>query len=146
MILDRSELEKYLEQNPWPLAFSQEKQVEYIYRFHTPLSREDAWKLLSDTSEINRRLGRPRVTFTERDGKIFGRCKPGWRTQEWEEIPWQWEYPSEIRMSREYTGGIAAYVRIHYFLKSAADGGTEVFMYFGWIPSGLAAGILLDFL
>lgn len=40
MIADKYELEKYLAENPWPLDFSQERPVEYIYMYHTDVPRE----------------------------------------------------------------------------------------------------------
>lgn len=72
MILDKAGLEKYLAQNPWPIEFSQAKQVEYIYSFHIMLTREKAWKYLSDTSGISRRLGLKKVTYTEKNGSLYG--------------------------------------------------------------------------
>ncbi|HPS57765.1 MAG TPA: DUF5939 domain-containing protein [Spirochaetota bacterium] len=143
MIADKYELEKYLGENPWPLAFSQERQVEYIYKFHTELSREEIWKFLSDTSELNRSLGLKKISFTERDGKLYGTGSPGWYRAEWEEVPWQWEYPSDIKMSRIYSRGIASYVRIHYFIRKPAGSGNDICMYFGWVPSGFTGRILL---
>ncbi len=143
MIADRDELDKYLQANPWPLKFSQDKQVEYLFRFTSPLPREKVWRLLSDTSNINRRLGLQRVYFTEDGGKITGKGRLGFRLHEWEEVPWQWESPSYIKLSRIFTKGHASFVRIHYSIEPAGNVGTAVTMYFGWIPKNLAGRILL---
>ncbi|NLV67734.1 MAG: adenylate/guanylate cyclase domain-containing protein [Spirochaetes bacterium] len=143
MIADRNEVEKYLEDNPWPIAFSRARKVEYVYRFHTDATREDVWKFLSDTSELNRQLGLEKIDFTEKEGKLFGSGYLGWKRAEWEEVPWQWENLSDMQMARIYSRGIALYVRIHYSINKSADNGSDVQMYFGWVPAGLTGRILL---
>ena len=71
MIADKYELKSYLEKHPWPLRFSQERQVEYLYRFRSELSQEKLWPYLSDTSWLCGKLGLTAVKFTEKDGKLY---------------------------------------------------------------------------
>ena len=143
MIADKYELKSYLEKHPWPLRFSQERQVEYLYRFHSELSPEKLWPYLSDTSWLCGKLGLTAVKFTEKDGKLYGRGKLAGFKHEWQEIPWQWEFPVEIKMSREYSRGFVSHLRAHFFIEKSDDDSLLINIYFGWVPTGIKGRIIL---
>lgn len=143
MIADKQELGKYLKNNPWPLRFSQEHQVEYLFTFSCDLSPEQLWPHLSDTSSLNRKLGMKPVMFTERAGRLYGSGRISGFMHEWEEVPWQWEYPAEIKMSREYSAGIMSHMRGHLVITRTPENTSQITMYYGLVPSGAKGRLIL---
>jgi len=135
MIADKSYLEKYLEENPWSLQFSQERQVEYLFRFTTRLAKETVWKYISDTSSFNRRLGFSEVKFTEKEGRIYGKGRFMLKLHDWEEFPWQWEHQSYFRFSRSFSSGLLSFARVHVAITDSPDGSSDITIYAGLVPS-----------
>ena len=135
---DTAELKKYLQKNPWPEEYYGRPQLDYFYNYNLEMSPEQLWPLISDTSEVNRLLGLQKISLEEKNGKIFGKGRLAFSDHEWEEIPWEWEYSGEIKITRIYSKGIVEYVRVHYILSKINDNATRLTVYSGCIPRNAA--------
>jgi hypothetical protein len=136
-------LNRYLTNNPWPEEFYGMRQVNYFYNYNIKMSPDELWPLVSDTSEINRLLGLHKMTFEEKNGRLFGKGRMLGFKIEWEEIPWEWESAREMRTTRIYSKGIISYLRAHLILAAADDNSTDLTIYFGWIPRNFTGYIVL---
>ena len=94
---------------------------------------EALWPLLSDTSDLNARLGLPEMEFEERDGQLFGSLGSGLFRQEWMEVPWQWGSGKSLTGERHYSKGFAWAVRVRCLLAEHL-GGTRLTVGIEWIP------------
>ncbi|MDG2126027.1 MAG: hypothetical protein P8J87_20170, partial [Verrucomicrobiales bacterium] len=66
-------LEAFLEKHPWPEGTEKGgRVVEALWLHDFRSSRAELWPFLSDTSAINKKLGLPKMSFEERDGKLYG--------------------------------------------------------------------------
>ncbi|PKL17370.1 MAG: adenylate cyclase [Spirochaetae bacterium HGW-Spirochaetae-5] len=140
-----TELDLYLKNNPWPEEHYGKTQIDYLYNYNIKMSPDELWPMVSDTSEINRLLGLHKMTFEEKNGRLFGKGKILGFNLEWEEIPWEWESSKEMRTTRIYSKGIISYVRAHLILTETDDNSTNLTLYFGWIPRNLTGYIVLKF-
>ncbi|MCB1174724.1 MAG: adenylate/guanylate cyclase domain-containing protein [Leptospiraceae bacterium] len=137
------QLPDYLQLNPWPERMRASGQpLDYIQSWHLRSDRLALWPALIDTSGFNQRLGLPPIKYTEQDGRLFGNTKTAGFELEWEEEPWQWDYLHAIGNIRHYRRGFAHYVRVQYLLQEQASG-TQIFVYFGWIPRHRRGWLLL---
>lgn len=137
-------LEKYLKKNPWPEKWlSLGKPVEYLFVYDINASVDEMWPHITDTSAINRALGLSRMKFTEKGGRLFGENRMGGILQQWEEVPWQWEYGKELRAERIYSRGIARYVRVNNDIEPQPGNKSRITFYLGWIPRDRKGAFLL---
>ena len=119
--------------HPWPEPWRHEKQLHYFW--HQDLSGEpDAlWRLMSDTSRVNRALGVSEMHFEERDGKRWGSSRNGGVRHEWVEVPWNWVAGQWLESLRVYERGFPrAVFAVQRFEK--IETGTRVYLYFGAVP------------
>jgi hypothetical protein len=146
---NRKNLEDFLNQFPWEkelnvhkLNLNKEKKLNFLWKFELNVLPEELWDYLADTSTTNKKLGLPPMEFKEVNGKLLGKTKNVGLAVEWEEVPWQWEFPKFIKNERIYFKGFAKYVRAMYLLKRV-NNHTELSIYFGWIPKSKWGEILL---
>lgn len=117
--------------------------LDILWRFHLGVSVENLWPRLSDTSTLNRRMGLPKMSFSEINGTLFGSTVNAGVKMEWQEVPWEWEYGRSIKAARIYTKGLAQYVRIYYIMETQPDNSLYLHVYFGWIPRNRWSRLLL---
>ena len=137
-------LTDYLEQRkPWdPGDRKRGKPVHYFLSLPLKVSVGELWPPLSDTSSFNRRMKTAAMTFSEKDGVLYGRSVVAGIRQEWEERPWEWEYGREIRNERIYSRGFLLRNIGHYVLEEK-DGETVLNAYFGFLPKNPGGRLLL---
>ena len=117
--------------------------MDYFFTYDINASVDGIWPHLTDTSAINRALGLSRMKFTEKGGRLFGENRMGGILQQWEEVPWEWEYGKEMRAERIYSRGIAEYVRVRYGIEPAPGNRCRIRLYLGWIPRSKKGALLL---
>lgn len=136
-------LSALLERHPWRQdETGGRRPMDYLWKFSLPVSPEEVWPFLIDTSTFNKLLGLPVMTYEERQGRLFGKSVNAGVLSEWEEVPWEWEYLKGLNNARIYSRGFATYVRSRYILERTAHG-TELYVYFGWVPRSLTGRLLL---
>ncbi len=137
-------LNEYLQQhNPWRRTEEDGgKPVHYFLSLSLKVSVTELWPLLSDTSSFNRRMKTSAMTFTEKEGILYGQSVVAGIRQEWEELPWEWQYGREIRNERIYSRGFLSRNIGHYLLEDRGDE-TVVNAYFGFLPKNPGGRLLL---
>jgi hypothetical protein len=136
-------LSSFLQRYPWrPEETGGRRPMDYLWKFSLPLTPEELWPFLIDTSTFNKLLGLPVMTYEEKNGRLFGKSVNAGVLSEWEEVPWEWEYLKGLNNARIYSRGFATYVRSRYILERAGQG-TDLYVYFGWVPRSLTGRLLL---
>lgn len=134
---------EFLQRYPWREDETRgTKPLDFLWRFELKESVADLWPFLIDTSTFNKLLALPQMTYSEKNGRLFGASKNAGILSEWEEVPWEWEYHKGLNNARIYSRGFATYVRSRYLLFPQGNG-TEFYVYFGWVPRGLGGRLLL---
>ncbi len=130
-------LDELLTRHPWPAEHAQAPRLEWLWNFDVPLSVEQLWPLVSDTSRMNRALGVAQMHFSDRGAQRVGTSRPGGLAHEWVEVPWNWLAGQWIESVRLYEKGFSKVVYAVFTLTPLAPGQTRVSVYFGAIPRGL---------
>ncbi len=136
--------EELLQKFPWDPRWAEfGSPVDDLWVFEYDDSVEQVWPVIADTSTLNRRLNLPAMHFEERDGQLHGSATYAGIYSEWVEIPWQWEFQRSLESAREYSRGIARYVRGVFYLEPLAGNRCRYYVYFGWVPRGAFTRMLL---
>lgn len=118
---------------------------EWVFSFDVPVPSDALWRVVSDTSRINRALGLDEMFFEERDGVLHGSNRSLGLAQAWVETPWSWVQDSHLTTVRRYSRGMARSVFASYRLEPSEDGAsTRFIVYFGWVPRGLLGALLVQ--
>ena len=148
MVIIKDDIKKtlaaFLQKHPWEeqwLALG--SPLEYFFLYDLDEDPETIWPVLSDTSEINRRIGLPEIEYREENGRRYGKGLLGRRMHHWEELPWQWEYGRSILIERLYTMGWCHYARVFIILEPGPGNGTRLTVNFGWIPRNRVSALML---
>jgi class 3 adenylate cyclase len=132
--------------HPWPEAWASEKRQDYFTVLELPAAPDALWRVLSDTSRVNRSLGVSEMTFEERDGKRWGASRNGGVRHEWVEVPWNWVAGQWLDSVRIYERGFS---RVVYAVQrlEATERGSRLYVYFGVVARGAlgAAALRLGF-
>lgn len=132
-----------LQAYPWPPEYTaQGKPLDWIERFHVNAPPAEIWPLIADTSRFNRFMDLPQIKYEERQGFMYGSTRNAGIQMEWKEIPWSWTSEGTLTNAREYSKGIGKILRAAYMLEPMGAG-TDVTVYFGWIPRNFFMRILL---
>jgi class 3 adenylate cyclase len=131
--LDMKEL---LKLHPWPAEFADESRLDWFRHFELKGEPDALWRLMSDTSRLNRALGVSEMHFEERDGKRFGSSRNGGVRHEWVEVPWDWVAGQWLSSVRIYERGFSKVVYAVQRLEKIATG-TRAYIYFGAVPRGV---------
>lgn len=142
MIDLKSLLQKYPWEDRWKNLATP---MDSLWEFDLPVTREEMWPHLIDTSALNKRVGMPRYDYQEKDGKLMGKTRQVGFRLEWEEVPWEWEYLKEIGNARIYSKGFGHYVRSRIILETLGESRCKVYLYFGWIPRNFFMRKLLQY-
>ncbi len=128
---DREQLEAW----PWkPEWLEGTTPLDLHWTFDLQVSREALWEKLSNTSDVNRRMGLDPMNLTEKGGHLHGEIKVGLNHMVWEELPWTWVYPSELAYVRLYSKGPARVIRTRTRLEARGDDATRIHAYVGMVP------------
>jgi hypothetical protein len=100
-------LEQLLAAHPWPVEHAAAPRLEWLWNFELPLSREQLWPLLADTSRLNRALGLGEMKFEDRGGVRHGSSRQGGVQHAWVEVPWNWVAGEWIESVRLYEKGFS---------------------------------------
>lgn len=139
-------LAEWRELHPWPAEHGRGATLEYLWHFDVSADPDDLWRVVSDTSRMNRALGTAEMKFEPRDGRMVGRSRNGGVAHEWIEEPWDW-------VAGRWVGNLRVYARGFMELLMGvqrvepAPGGARLYAYFGFVPRGWlgAAAIRLGF-
>lgn len=137
-------LKEFLKRYPWQQHETENrKPQDFLWKFSLSESVADLWPFIIDTSTFNKLLALPQMTYGEKNGKLFGSSINAGILSEWEEVPWEWEYHRGLNNARIYSKGFATYVRSRYLLISH-ESGTDLYVYFGWVPRNVFTRLLLS--
>lgn len=105
-------------------CFSGGTPYEYFWTYHLPVTAQEFWPFISDSSRMNREVGYEEVFYEEIDGVLHGSSGEGKLRQEWIEFPFEWNYPVFVRRLRKYSKGMPAYNFIQGYIEPTEDGCT----------------------
>jgi class 3 adenylate cyclase len=142
---NRAEIDAFLREWPWPKELAaQGVPLEYLWSFDVPVSAEEIWPHLVETSRFNRAMGLSPMEFEESDGTLRGSAVNGFTLQEWVETPWSWVWGKHLDSMRVYSRGFAKLVRAILTVTPKDDGsGVVLHVYFGWIPRTWFGSLML---
>ncbi len=135
--------EECLAQHPWPKEYASESRLEWFWHYDVDLGIADLWKLVSDSSRMNRALQVSEMKFEDRDGVRWGTSKPGGIFHEWEEVPWNWVAERFIESVRVYRSGFSKVVYAVFVLAPISTEKTRLYIYFGSIPRSYLSSLAL---
>jgi class 3 adenylate cyclase len=141
-------VDEILANHPWPPEYAAERRLEWLWRFDVPAPADALWRVVADSSRVNRSLGVSEMAFEERDGVRWGTSKPGGVRHAWIEVPWDWVAGQWLTSVRRYERGFSKAVYAVFVLApgAAADGSeTRLFTYFGAVPRGPLGALALRF-
>ena len=95
---------------------------ECFWSYDLPVTAEEFWPYISDSSRMNREVGYEEVQYEERNGQLHGWSGEGKMLQEWIEFPFEWNYPVYIRRLRKYSKGLPAYNFIQGYIEPIESG------------------------
>lgn len=134
---DELTLQMFLEKYPWPAEWLQKGEpIHYFWKFDLEAGPEKLWPYLSDLSSFNQRVGMGEMKFSEINGRLHGTSVNGGTLQNWEEVPWEWEYGKQFSHARIYSRGLSHYMRARYLLEELVPGRCTLYAYLGFIPRG----------
>jgi class 3 adenylate cyclase len=144
---DALTLDQILALHPWPPDHAGERRLEWLWSFDVPLHAEDLWRVVADSSRVNRSLGVSEMKFEERGGVRWGTSSPGGVRHEWIEVPWDWVAGQWLSSVRLYERGFSRVVYAVFVLTPAPSGerGTRLYTYFGAVPRGPLGALALRF-
>lgn len=135
-------VQQLLELHPWPSDWASAKKIERMWIHDVAGEPEALWPHISDTSRMNRALGTAEMEFWEKDGKRYGKAKPGGVQHEWVEVPWNWVANQWLTSLRIYSKGFFKAVWAVHRLEKIATG-TRIYLYFGTVPRSALAGLAI---
>jgi class 3 adenylate cyclase len=139
-------LEEMLALHPWPKEHAAARRLEWFWRFDVPLPPDEVWRVIADSSRMNRALGVSEMRFEDRGGVRLGTSRQGGLRHAWVEVPWDWVAGQWLTSVRLYERGFSkvAYAAFRISPRPAsAGGGTRLHVYFGAVPRGLLGSVAL---
>jgi class 3 adenylate cyclase len=121
-----------------------EKIVECSLDYELPVSPEEIWPYLVDTSRMNRDLGLPPREEKEINGENHITTVTLGRKEEWIERPWTWVYGKEVHNHRVFLKGWMKEQRGTFSVKETSLG-CLVTIYFRWSFSSAFNRFLFSF-
>lgn len=107
------------------------EEVTYRWELHLAADPASLWPLVADTNRFDRDAGTPPVErMTERDAELQNaRCAVRQRlfgvTLQYEQEPFEWTFPDEFSVTRNYSKGPLASLAVHGWLRADGTGGTH---------------------
>ena len=112
-----SETAPWLTEFPWrsdELAVGE--LYEFAWQFDLPVTREEMWPYLIDSSRFNKAIGYDGITYSEENGLFYGVRGEGKAREEWIEYPFEWSKPFYVHRMRKYSRGFITYNKTIFFL------------------------------
>jgi class 3 adenylate cyclase len=122
--------------HPWPARLGNGRRIEYLWRFEARAPPDDVWRVLSDTSRVNRALDGPEMHFTDTPDGVRGWSVNGGVRHEWVEVPWNWVAGHWLEGARLYGRGFLEVMHSVTRIDPAASGGSIVHIAFQLVPRG----------
>jgi class 3 adenylate cyclase len=135
-------VEDLLRLHPWPAEHAKKERVEWLWHFDLPVKPHEIWRVIADTSRLNRALGVAQMRFEERGGRRWGTARNGGILHEWIEVPWSWVAGQWLTCTRLYDRGFSRVIYAIHRLDPIASG-TRVYLYFGAVPRGFVSAAAL---
>jgi class 3 adenylate cyclase len=94
------------------------RDFHYRWEFDLDSSPEQLWPLIADTNRFNRDTGVPAVEEVQTDGRVLKNARRRLRLSifgipvEWEELPFEWTRPTRFGVTRRYSKGPIAELRV----------------------------------
>jgi hypothetical protein len=130
-------LPEFLQKYPWPAEWLKKgKPLHFFWKFDLPVPALDLWPYVADLSSFNKRVGMGEMKFTEKNGRLQGFSVNGGTEQDWEEVPWEWEYGRQFSHARVYRKGLSYYMRARYLFEERGPGQSRLYAYLSFIPRG----------
>lgn len=98
---------------------------EYAWQFDLPITREELWPHLIDSSRFNKAVGYDGITYSEENGLLYGVRGEGKTREEWIEYPFEWSKPFYVHRMRKYSRGFIAYNKTIFLIKERSEGTRE---------------------
>src|SRR5580692_12694752 len=100
-------VEELLSQHPWPLEHASKRRLERLWTFDVPLPPDEVWRIVADSSRMNRALGLREMKFEDRGNIRWGTSRPGGVRHDWIEVPWSWVAGQWLTSLRLYERGFS---------------------------------------
>lgn len=117
--------------------------IENLFFYDLPVSPEDIWPFVADTSRMNKELGFPPRIETEINGENHVSTKTLGRQEEWIEKPWVWISEKEIQSFRVFKKGWMT-EQLGVFTVTKTETGCQVGAYFRWSFSNFFSKLLFS--
>lgn len=125
----------YLELFPWQEAeLAAGELFEYTWTYSLPLSPQELWPYIIDSSRFNRAVGYHGIIFSEENGLLYGTRGEGKGREEWIEYPFDWSAPYYVHRMRRYSKGFVAWNKTIFYLETEAEG-CRITVYIGSVSA-----------
>jgi class 3 adenylate cyclase len=131
--------------HPWPARFGDGPRLTYLWHFDLASPPADVWRIVSDTSRMNRALGTAEMHFEDRGGERWGRSRPGGVRHVWRELPWNWVAGEWLESVRVYERGFMRVTHGVQVVTPWPGGGTRFSVYFSFLPRGRLGAAAIRF-
>ena len=141
----------WLAEFPWQSdALAAGELYEYAWHFNLPITRDELWPYLIDSSRFNKAVGYDGITYSEENGLLYGVRGEGKAREEWIEYPFEWSKPFYVHRMRKYSRGFIGHNKTIFYLAErtgtrpdAMPPGCTITVYIGNISSHPLARKLL---
>ncbi len=138
-------LDELLGLHPWPPEHAGTRRLERMWTFDVPLPADEVWRIIADSSRMNRALGLREMKFEDRGDVRWGSSRTGGIAHAWIEVPWSWVAGQWLTSVRLYERGFSRVTYAVYRVASRQAGrATRLYVYLGAIPRGLLGRIALS--
>jgi class 3 adenylate cyclase len=117
--------------------------IENLFQYELPVSSEEIWPYVADTSRMNKELGFPPRVETEINGETHVTTKTLGRAEEWIEKPWVWIDGKELQSFRVFKKGWMT-EQLGVFTVRKTESGCQVSAYFRWSFSNIFSKLLFS--
>lgn len=136
-----------LELFPWKKAELEAGELyEFSWRYELPLSVDELWPYLIDSSRLNKAVGYDGIVYSEESGLLHGARGEGKLREEWVEYPFEWTKPSYVHRMRKYSKGYITYNKTIFYSEETPTG-SALTVYIGSVsPHPLARKLVPGFM